>query len=1315
MKRIFTLIAAVIAGLLFSFSLFAQSPQKDYNIRLHAGNFIPSANAGTLSKNSTVLRNSVFDGRNYVTVQFYSIPSNEEKAQMKTAGIELLDFIPNYAYTASVRSNISPSAFSTFKARSVFQFTPVQKAVPELLAGQIPSHAIKAAGTVDITVITYEKLAAAKVQASFAALNAFIVEEMPMFRRFTVRVPVNKASRIVELSFVQWVEFVEPPNFTENLPGRTLHRVNVLNDGARNLKGDGIPIGIWDEGAIAAHLDFSPVGRVTQVEAGTASLHSSHCAGTILGRGLVNPIARGMAPNATLFSWNFSGNIQTEMAAGIPAHNLVVSSHSYGSGTPNCSSTGTGISYSATAAATDQNLNNFPNHIHCHSAGNSQAVCSGGWYTITSSGKPAKNNIVVADITTTETLSGSSSCGPVADGRIKPEISAMGTSVFSTSNTTSGYSTLSGTSMATPGVAGTCALLVQRFKQLNGNALPPSSLIKNVLLNGARDLGNAGPDYRFGYGRVNALASVKILEENRYVVGSISNAGQVDATISVPAGAARLKVMITWNDPAGAANANPALVNNLDLTVINGATTTLPWILDRLSPATPAVRGVDNISNIEQVTIDNPDAGTYTLRVNGTVVPTGPQQYTLTWSIDQPYLEVSYPNGGESFNPGSNEVITWDGAGVSGNQTLEYSINNGSSWNLISSSVSGTTHRFTWSVPAGVNTSQALIRITNGSLSDVSDATFRILGTTTGFTASGATCNAGEVTFSWNAVTNATHYDIMQLDAASGSFILLAQNLTGTTYTHTGLTPGASMWFHIIAKNNTTNSASNPSNAVNVTVSSGGGGIGTVGPITGQTSICGTPTGVPYSIAAVSGATTYTWTAPPGATIASGQGSTNITINYPAGSTSGNVQVIASAGSCSTAPRTLAVSVGPSAVAAPASGGDQTATHCPPAAMPSLTASATTTAGHTIVWYSAASGGSVVASPVLNAVGTVTYYAAAVHTVSGCESASRTAVTLTINAAPPATITPSGATTFCEGGSVTLTANSGSSYSWSNGASTQSINVTTSGVFTVTVTQTGGCTGISSPVTVTVNPNPAATITASGPTTFCSNSNVTLTASAGSSWLWSNGATGQSINVNSSGTFSVVVTNASGCTATSSSVTTTVSPSPVVTITAAPYSSLFPGLTTTLTATVTPPGTYSYTWFKNGVPVPGAGGPTLTGLDLDDLGSYTVTVNNTTGLPCTSTSPAKVLGDSATTRVFIYPSPNNGMFTVRYFTQGANARTTVSVYDSKGAQVYSKQYNILSTYQELDVDMRRNSAGVYRVVLHDRNGKKLADGSVVIQ
>ena len=129
------------------------------------------------------------------------------------------------------------------------------------------------------------------------------------------------------------------------------------------------------------------------------------------------------------------------------------------------------------------------------------------------------------------------------------------------------------------------------------------------------------------------------------------------------------------------------------------------------------------------------------------------------------------------------------------------------------------------------------------------------------------------------------------------------------------------------------------------------------------------------------------------------------------------------------------------------------------------------------------------------------------------------------------TIAAGGPTTFCAGGSVTLTSSPGTSYLWSNGATTRSINITTSGSYTVRVTNSGGCQSASSAATVvTVNALPATpTISPGGPTTFCTGGNVTLSSSAGTSYLWSNGATTSSITVTISGSYTVRVTNGSGC------------------------------------------------------------------------------------------------------------------------------------------------------------------------------------------
>ena len=1461
MKRFFTRLSRLFIFLFFPGLLFAQG-NNSYDILLNSGKFIPQENVTNLSKGSDIFKKSLFNDKYYVVIQFRSLPTEALKDQLKKLGVELLDYIPNNAYTASVNQTTDVTMFSNFSIRSVFYMTSVQKADAALLLNSTPAHALKINGFADVDIILYEDLSADRISTHLSVLGGSIINHASVFRMYSIRIPVNNLSRLVALPFVQWAEFIAPPNKPENLPGRTLHRVNILQDGVRNLKGDGMNIGIFDEVA-SQHLDFSPAGRLINIDAGAAGSHGTHVSGTVGGKGIINPIAKGMAPNATIYSYDAfgGGDVQVRMSTEIPTRTLISSNHSYHDGLGvQCGVTGASVAYSLRARNTDINLNNNLYHLHCHSSGNAQTSCTGGWGTITGTGKAAKNNLVVGSISSLENLSSFSSCGPVHDGRVKPEIVAMGESVFSTYTPLNSYNTISGTSMSTPGITGTVALLAQRYKQLNGNVLPPSALIKNIVCNTASDLGNPGPDYRFGFGRINALQAVRILEQNRYAVNNVTTGTTNDININVPAGAARLRVMLTWNDPAAAANSNPALVNNLNLTVIQGVTTTLPWILDPNNPANNSTRAVDNVSNIEQVTIDNPSSGEYILRVNGFAVPTGPNQsYALTWSVEMPNIEVIYPNGGESFSPGVTQTITWDNVGVTGNQTIEYSVDNGSNWTTISI-VGPATSRLNWSVPAA-NTSTALVRVSSGAITDVSDATFKILGTTTGFSTTAGGCSTGEVNFIWNAVTNATHYDVYRLDNTTGLFVILASNVTGTSYTATGLTSGASMWFAIVAKNNTTGAASERANAINATVSSGGGGLGTIGSITGQSIICGTPTGVPYSISSVSGATTYTWSAPPGATIASGQGTTSITINYPGGSSNGNVAVFAGNGTCNTTTSTLPITIASAGIAAPTGGGNQSQTVCPGGTVPTLTATATVPVGHTVVWYDAASGGMVVASPTLSAAGTVTYHAASRNTASGCESITRTPVVLTITQVAAATISANGPTTFCQGGSVVLTATTGTSYLWSNGATTQSITVLASGSYSVIVT-TAGCNSSTPATVVAVNPTPAANITAGGATTFCQGLNVVLTAPAGSSWLWSNGATTQAITVTASGNYSVTVTNGSGCSATSAATTVTVnpnpaaiiaasssttfcqggsvtltasagtsylwsngatsqsitinspigttnysvqvtqtggcvssstattvtvnslpvanitasgplnfcqgsnviltasagsswlwtngtttqtitvsstsshsvrvtnangcfsnspttaiavSPNPTVSISASPYTRLFPGLSTTLTANVTPPGSYNYVWLKNGVPVPGATSSTLTGIDLSKLGNYTVAVTNTSGLPCSNVSAAMPISDSATTKLFIFPSPNGGQFSVSYYLPGINVNARLLIYDSQGRLIYNSNYVLNAAYQIMNVDIRRNSKGIHNVLLFDNTGRRLASGTVLIQ
>lgn len=179
-------------------------------------------------------------------------------------------------------------------------------------------------------------------------------------------------------------------------------------------------------------------------------------------------------------------------------------------------------------------------------------------------------------------------------------------------------------------------------------------------------------------------------------------------------------------------------------------------------------------------------------------------------------------------------------------------------------------------------------------------------------------------------------------------------------------------------------------------------------------------------------------------------------------------------------------------------------------------------------------------------------YTVTITDAGGCTgTAVSSAVAVTVNANPVPVITPGGPLTFCQGDSVLLTSTAASTYSWSSNQTAQTITVTSSGNYSVTVTDVNGCIGSSSAVSVTSNPNPnSPSITASGPTTFCQGENITLVSSSGSGNTWSNGANTQFINVNTSGNYSVTVTDGNGCSASSSITTVTVNPLPDATITA---------------------------------------------------------------------------------------------------------------------------------------------------------------------
>jgi photosystem II stability/assembly factor-like uncharacterized protein len=186
-----------------------------------------------------------------------------------------------------------------------------------------------------------------------------------------------------------------------------------------------------------------------------------------------------------------------------------------------------------------------------------------------------------------------------------------------------------GTSMSAPAVSGILGLMLEAYNTTYGTDPWPSTL-KAILMHTAEDLGNAGPDYKFGYGHVDALAAVNLIADTTYFTqGSVDN-GIVYTYTLTSDGAVAPMCTLVWDDVPANPAADPALVNDLDLRLVapNG-TTHMPWVLDKDNPDNAATRGDNGLDNVEQVVATATQAGGWSVVVIGDSVPLGPQGFSL--------------------------------------------------------------------------------------------------------------------------------------------------------------------------------------------------------------------------------------------------------------------------------------------------------------------------------------------------------------------------------------------------------------------------------------------------------------------------------------------------------------------------------------------------------------------------------------------------------------------------------------------------------------------------------------------------------------
>jgi len=426
-----------------------------------------------------------------------------------------------------------------------------------------------------------------------------------------------------------------------NLDSAKEAKADILWEEPYNLNGEGIKVGLVDAGRVlSTHVELR--GNVTNLSNSPLNKHATHTAGTIISRGVHLPSSRGFAKEAKLYALDYHKLYFADAVRELLSYGVLISNHSYGFE----GAEGLGL-YDSDSYQFDKLIKGNPYIIAVVAAGNDgrryKRDSDFTKWGLIKGGANAKNVITVASVDNDNgVVSNFSSRGPIKGGRLKPDISLDGFNVLSTVVNPNevdddSYGRLYGTSMAAPAVTGTIVLFSQRYKQING-ANPRVDTIKAIIFNTAKDIENPGPDYKSGYGQLDAYEAIKTIDSmnsNNSLVKLDSIVQNEHLGYSFRAtGYQKFKVTIAWVD--GIAE-HEELVDDLDIYLEDEyGNKVYPYTLDEFHPDENAIQSRPNhLDPQEQIETLLEPGVRYTLHILGSKIPNS-QDFTLVSNIPLP-------------------------------------------------------------------------------------------------------------------------------------------------------------------------------------------------------------------------------------------------------------------------------------------------------------------------------------------------------------------------------------------------------------------------------------------------------------------------------------------------------------------------------------------------------------------------------------------------------------------------------------------------------------------------------------------------------